>query len=506
MDKGNFDAETVQPEQTEAQGDVTEMEEEPEPPQKPILSLRVSSDILELELELQRSGTETLNPVYEDVIQAVTDYGVVHGVDEAQIRGICEDPKFNLPYIIARGQAAATGADGYNEYLIETERDLKPKLRPDGTVDYRDLGFTQNVNQGQVLCNIHAAQKGADGMDVYGNVLEGRYGREPANVVGKNTELSEDKTQLIASVAGNAEVVKGIVNIIELLRINGNVDNSTGDLNFVGDIQINGDILSGFKVSSKGNIFVRGTVEGAVIEADGDIVVNEGINGMNRGSVIAGGNIKCKYIQSCFIKSGATIYADSIMYCMIECEGNVELGGKRGVLIGGRASVSKVLKAKTIGTDSHIATYLSMSNTDHLQKELVELQKQMTHFEAEELKLTQIFNRFSELKSQGRLTPDMEATLNMVGNNQAQLAANKQLVADRTEKVRQQQLEMSRSSNSYIECSGRIHAGVQISFGPLVMMVQQSFVFSRVSVAKEEIMITPLGGGAGAPADTTENQ
>lgn len=460
----------------------------------PVYVLKVSRDAMELELELQQSGAETLPPVFEDIMAAIAEKGVVQGLNEKRIRDLCESPRFYEAVVVAKGTPAKTGEDGFVKYLVETERDLRPKLRPDGTVDYRDLGLIQNVEKGQVLCEITHPTRGDDGVDVYGTILEGRVGKDAPKVDGANTEYSEDGTKLLASLDGDASVKRGMVSVVSVLKVSGNVDNSTGDINFIGDVIITGDVLSGFNVISGGNITVKGTVEGATIRAAGDIVISEGINGMNRGSITAGGNLKCKYVQSCSIKTGQNIYSDSVMYCMTECQGDLELAGKRGVLIGGRAVVSGILKAGTIGTNSHIATHVVMNSTNpRLAQELNTLKQRMKEIEAEQLKLTQIVNRVEDLVAKGRATKEMEASVEMANNTKAQLFKEKQRLVRRIVEVEQEQIELSRENRSYIECKGRVHAGVTITFGPLNMQVQQSFVYSRVSVIDNDIAISPLG-------------
>jgi uncharacterized protein (DUF342 family) len=475
----------------------TQGTEEDNGPKKPAIVLKVSPNLMELEMELLRTGTNTLPPAYDDVMKAIADAGVVYGINEERIRSLCASPRFNSPTIVARGKPEETGADGYIDYKIETVKDMKPKIRSDGTVDYRDLGLVQNVAAGQLLCEIHAAQKGADGANVYGAVLEGRYGKAPVNVVGNNTALNEDETQLLSLVDGNVEVRKGAVHVNTQLMISGNVDNSTGDLDFVGDILIKGDVRSGFKVVSAGNITVRGTVEGATLEATGDVTVNEGINGMNRGSIIAGGHIKCKYIQSCFMRAGQAIYADSIMYCTIECDGNVELSGKRGVLIGGTATISGGLIAKALGTDSHTATHIIMKNEDKkLTEERLQLEKRLQECAAEELKITQVINRVRDaVRRSGHTTPELNATLTAAANTMKSTRAEHMKAQIRLEEVKQEQLRQSRENNCYIECKDRVHSGVQLAFGPLNMHVQQSFVFCRISLIEDDIVVTPLSPG-----------
>jgi uncharacterized protein (DUF342 family) len=464
-----------------------------DPPTKPVIILKVTRDNLELELQFQRSGTNTSDPLYEDVMAEIAALGIVYGVNESNIRHLCEKPVYNRVFVVARGASPKVGEDGYLKFLVDTNHELRPKIREDGTADFKDLGLVSNVTKDMPLCEVHPPEKGEDGMDLYGNVLEGKYGKEANPPIGTNTALNEEKTMVVALVDGNVEYRKGAINIMDVLRIGGNVDNSTGDIDFVGDVIVNGYVVSGFKIKSQGSVVVKGGVEGAGIEARGDITINEGMNGMNRGTLVAGGNIKCRYIQSCFIKAEQDIYADTVMYCTLECSGNVELSGKRAALIGGRSSIAGRLIAKTIGTDSHVATEIRMVSTGLLKsRELEELSRSIARMDGEITKLVQVMTRFDDLQKKGaRLDADQLKGLATVKENYVTLAQQRKDAAAQLEHSKLEQLDAS-GENSYIECKGRVHTGVKITFGPLNMLVRESFVNSRIHTYDGEIAVATL--------------
>ena len=54
-----------------------------------------------------------------------------------------------------------------------------------------------------------------------------------------------------------------VSNVLELV----NVDNSTGDIDYEGDVVVNGNVLAGFTVKATGDITVSGIVEGATVIA-----------------------------------------------------------------------------------------------------------------------------------------------------------------------------------------------------------------------------------------------
>lgn len=455
--------------------------------------LTPSSNRMELELMFRKAGEPSAEIVFEDVMNAIEQTGVVYGINEAAIKALCSNPFYNRPYVVAKGSFEGDGENGSVQYLIKETRTLKPKLREDGTVDYRDLGFTQNVALGDTLCEITPPTTGANGMDIYGTVLPGRTGKEAQGCAGKNTAYSEDGLKLVATCDGSAEVKRdGSVEIVDVLRINGNVDNSTGDLNFVGDIIVNGDVASGFNVISGRSITIKGNVGGAHIKARGDIFISEGINGMNRGVIEAGGSIKCKYMQSCTAKAMGDIYAETIMYSNIECAGNIELMGKRAALIGGKTAVAGTLKAKTIGTSSHVATHITMASTGVLKtQELQELEDRTRELIQDNRKLQQIVTRYEDLVTQGRADEQMGKTVIQVKQQLGWQTEERDRLINQQEEIRQDQLDASRE-NSFILCQDAINVGTQVTFGPLHMSVQVTYTNSRIMIIDKEIAVRPI--------------
>lgn len=468
--------------------------EDTSPPTKPVIIVKITRNKLEAELQFQRSGTNTLDPDYDDVMAALAEKSVVYGIDEENLRQLCEKPVYNRTFIVARGKPPETGADGWLKYLIKTTRELRPKIREDGTADFKDIGFIQSVQQHQPLCEIHHPEKGADGCDVHGESIEGLFGKEATPMpAGGNTYYNEEKTMLYASTAGNVEFKNGIITIIEILKIAGNVDNSTGDISFPGDVIINGDVVSGFQVQSDKNITVRGSVEGATLRAKGDIAIGESMNGMNRGILEADGSIKCKYIQSCsLVRADKDIYADTIMYCTLECGGNLELSGKRGALIGGRASIAGKLSAKTIGTSTHTTTEINMCATGvGKNREAAQLETRIKEIDGEINKLVQVITRYEEISKKRKLDEDTIESIRKIKEQYVYLTQQRKDTQATLEKLKREQVEASQL-NSFIECKDRVHTGVRVSFGAVSLVVTESFVRSRIHVVDGDVAVSPL--------------
>lgn len=489
---------TEQPAEQPTEQQISAASEETEPevvlPQKPRIIIKASTDGSRAEIELQRVAMETLNPTREDIEEALAENNIVYGIDEKFLDHLTKQPAFNVPMDIAVGTPEKTGDDGYLKYLVETKRELKPKIRKDGSINYFDLGFVHNVEKGEPLCEVHFATKGDDGTNIFGVTLEGKFGRDPDIPIGQNTEFDKETNLVVASLAGNVVVnPKGIIDVQDTVRVSGNIDNSTGNISFVGDVFISGDVMSGFKVESKGSIHVKGTVEGAQLTAEKDITVERGINGMNRARIVAGGDLKSKYIQNTNIETGGNISADGIMHCIIECNGSVELSGKQGALIGGKSVIAQMLVAKTLGTEAHVATFINMAGSGIAHsKTITKLKKELSVIETEIITMQQTLVWCADLIKKGvalkpfQINAFEKSKLNL--STRAKDREDKMLEIEEVQKL----LNDIDPMTCFIKCSGRVHTGVKITFGMQTMNVQASFMNSRVMLIEGEITISPM--------------
>ena len=203
------------------------------------------------------------------------------GVDTRLADRIAHDERryFNL-YLIAKGKPAF---DGKNGNIVDNfPRVIERVLEVDefDQVDYTALNLIYNVEKGQEICHLIKPTEGEPGRTVLDQEIPAKSGKNVPLPQGRNTEISEDGTQLLASIDGSVEFTGRSFQVKPVLEISGNVDFSTGDLDFLGDINIGGNVLSGFTVRAMGNIHIAGVVEaGSTIEAGGDLAVVKGILG-----------------------------------------------------------------------------------------------------------------------------------------------------------------------------------------------------------------------------------
>ena len=76
---------------------------------------------------------------------------ITYGIDEAQLQKILDEEIYEQDVLVARGIPAVEGQDGFYEYKVNMNLEKKPKILPDGSVDYWSMYSVQSVQKDQVI-------------------------------------------------------------------------------------------------------------------------------------------------------------------------------------------------------------------------------------------------------------------------------------------------------------------------------------------------------------------
>ncbi|WP_322904319.1 FapA family protein [Paenibacillus campi] len=215
------------------------------------------------------------------VLEQLQTLGVVHGIDRQALEQTCRVCEAG-EYTIAKGTEPIPGADAMFELHADTEaKKVQPKLRHDGTIDYRETREFPSVGEGELIGVIRPAKPGQAGIDVYGRQIAAPAVRQMQILAGKDVKLSEDGLQAIAGRAGMPTQVKQGYNIklsiVPKLMQSGDINLSTGNIHFLGDVEISGAVQDTMKVEAEGNIHIRGNINMANIVAGQSLIVNANV-------------------------------------------------------------------------------------------------------------------------------------------------------------------------------------------------------------------------------------
>lgn len=291
------------------------------------------------------------------ILDALAEAKVVFGIDESLADRLPEDPQryFHL-FPAAQGRSTVPGKDGRIIDLFSRKAERKIKTDEFNRVDYAAVSCVQNVAEGDPICHIVPPTKAEPGCSVLGRELPARDGIAATVPKGRNTVLSEDGTLLIAARTGRVEFNGRGFQVKPVLEIGGNVDYSTGNINFLGDVHIHGDVCTGFTVRAMGSITVEGVVEASTIEAGEDLIIVKGAQGDGRAILRSSHSIFAKYLESCCVYAREDLHSDCLINCDVYCDGAVEVNSGRGTIIGGSVRCAHEVSASVLGSRAEAST------------------------------------------------------------------------------------------------------------------------------------------------------
>ena len=273
------------------------------------------------------------------------------GIDEELLEALPQNPEryFRL-FLAAQGRAAVNGVDGRVIDLFPRTEERKLTVDENNRVDYTNLDFIHNVEKDGVICRIVPPTQGEPGRTVQDQAVPAKAGKPASVPKGRNTAVSEDGQSLVSTITGHVEFSGRTFQVKPVLDIPGNVDFSVGNINFLGDVCIHGDICSGFTVRAMGNITVQGVVEACTVEAGRDLVVARGVQGDNQAVIRAQRSVFAKYLENSCVYAKMDLESECIINCDVYCGGGVTVRSGHSKIIGGKIHAAHEVKAGVVGS------------------------------------------------------------------------------------------------------------------------------------------------------------
>ncbi len=345
-----------------------------------------------------------------DVKRALKEAGVVFGiVNNERIQAFCQEGRLTpVDFLVASGTPPGQGTDASVVYSW-MKQDEAPKEEQGGKVDLRELDIIKSVAKNEVIAIKTPPTRGEPGRTVTGKEALGEWGTDIALKSGANVSVSEDGLQFMAMAAGSPRVHAGVISVDPVYTISGDVDYSTGNINFAGALEIRGSVIDGFIVKADGNITIGGNVQACQIMSGGNIVVRGGIITRNEGVVSASGTITARFIENSIVEAEQDVVVErAIINSSVRSNRSVVCISKEGKIMGGDIMAFQEIRARQIGTEKETKTTLRAGFKYDVYLKLAEL----------EVKLEEVSNEAARLQSavsSSKTSPDniaeMKSTL-----------------------------------------------------------------------------------------------
>lgn len=414
---------------------------------------------------------------------------IVYGVKKQEIEQFFENPEYCTDIVVAQGQLPRRGKDAKIEYFFDTDLKARPTLKEDGSVDFFHLNTICHCHKGDVLAKLTPADLGDMGYSVYGEKIKPPEVKRQSLSFGKNVILSEDKLVLSAETDGHVMLSDGKVVVSNVLEVE-NVDISTGNIDYNGSVNVKGNVCTNFSVKATGNIEVQGIVEGAFLQADGDIIIARGMNGMARGRLKAGGNVISKFIENAKVSAGGYVSSEAILHSEILAGVEVTVTGKRGFISGGRVSACDLIQVKTLGSAMGSETVVEVGTAPDVKIRVQQLQKQIAENKRDMEQLKPHLAAFSKKLAQG-IKFDAEQIMYIQEMLQKQNLLKKSIEADSSELSSLQKM-LEGGDTARVEVSGVAFAGVRICISDVSLTIKSNMPYCKFIRQDGEVKSVPL--------------
>lgn len=465
----------------DAKGESIKIAEPPTPEVDPEIQVIVSRDRMEASLQIiipKNSKPITIESVMDKIHQS----GVVFGLDHSAIQKAFDRPGSKV--ICATGQKPVDGTNAFIRYHLDIENKGRPAEQEDGRVDFKNLHIFTTVYEGQLLAEKIPPTTGKQGMDILGQQVPAKSGKDMPMPVGKNVKIS-DNNMIVAAIAGQLLVANNKIHVIPLIEVKGDVDLSTGNIEFVGNVVVRGSVQAGFTVKAQGDVEIAGTVSGGIVEGK-NVIIRMGIQGMHRGYIKAAENVVAKFIENATVYAGNEILVnDVILHSKISAGKKIIVEGRRGVIAGGTVAAGEEIRAKVAGTHMATNTELEVGVNPVLREEYHYNRKEIKKVETS---LEQALKALAILKSmdQAKMPQDKREMMLKLTKAQFHLVGQVESMRNRITEI---ELAIEEMRNGRIRVSDIVYPGVKIVVGTLVKPVREQIRFASFFAEDGEVKI-----------------
>lgn len=454
------------------------------------LSLYVSGDSMTVTGRFIPPSTGG-KPITEDeVLGRLAEKKICFGIDLEAIGRYLANREYCTDLVMARGKEPRHGTDAEIHYLFRTNRSAKPRQNEDGTVDFHDLDVIARVGAGDVLATLKPEDPGEPGTDVYGNPVNPRNVKRLSLKYGRNIKLSEDGLSITSEVSGHVSLEGGRVFVSNSYEIPANVDNSTGDIHYDGNVEVKGNVLTGFSIEASGDVMVNGVVEGARIKAGGKIILQRGIQGMNKGYLEAGSDVIAKFIENSEVKAGGSVTTDAIMHSTVTAAGDITVESRKGFATGGALRSGSQIRVKTAGSTMGTTTLIEVGVNPGLLDEYHQLEKDLEEGARNMQQNLQTLAMFRKKLEKGEKIPADKLPL-----LKAATAAYQKQEAEQAEKnARYEELrqEIEEYQSGSVKVTGIAYPGVKIVISNAVYFVRTATHHSQFVKDGADVKVSGL--------------
>lgn len=425
----------------------------------------------------------------EDIRSRLSELEITHGIKDDAIEYICESSRPLKAFLLAEAVLPTAGENARFEQYISISKRKKAAEKENGSVDFRDLGEITSVSAGQQLFRRIPPTIGSPGIDIKGSEIPGLPGKDFTLVPGRGTRIDENDTDLVVSeIEGELIFKDGVLLVTEIHTVNGDIDFSTGNLQFKGSVKISGSVCSGFSIEAGGSVQINGNVEDATVISTVDVTILGGFAGTGQGKIKAGRDVFLKFTENQHVEAGRDIILTGISYhATLRAGRSILVKGAKGAIVGGQSEAKYSIEAVRFGSSACVPTVIKTGIDPMLAERLKNIDEELAQTKAAHEKLEQsiIFIYKIKIDRNGQLPPDKQALLE-------KLEAARKAIPGKMDSLTAQKESLLRDqeniSNAYITADLGVFPKVRVFIGNQWIAIEDNLGPSTFRMFEGEII------------------
>jgi uncharacterized protein (DUF342 family) len=299
----------------------------------------------------------------EMILQCLQDQGIVGGIASERIGQLANQVRLGTckrgMYIIAQGTPPDPGQEAQLEILAKsTSQPAKARSL---------VAFAEEVQPNQLVARRTPYKPGKPGRDVKGHPMPPPPDTSHPIRAGKGVRLEQDGEleNYFATAAGTLKLANDELSVSStpLLSVDKDVGIATGNLQFQGDVNIQGSVQRGFSVKATGDILIGGQVEeGCVVATRGNIAIGGGVLG-RRTKVVAQGSVQAMFVEDATMAAGRNIVVERVNRGRLRAGNRVMISGRGsegGSVVGGQVWALRRIDLSVAGSPDGALTSLAV--------------------------------------------------------------------------------------------------------------------------------------------------
>ncbi len=446
--------------------------------------IEVSKDRMTATMKIDRQPGR-MPPRKEDILRELAARRITFGIDEEAIeRGL----EHGSQSVIVKGKPPEAGKDAKIVRKFNAEK--KGKIAQDqyGRMDYKNLNLFLIAKKGDILAERIPHTLGVPGTNIFGDTIKPKPGKPKPVPAGKNTEI-QDENFVVATMDGQIVEANKKFSIDPRLEIKGDVSVGTGNIDFVGAVDVGGSVQQGFRVKATGNVSIKGAVNGGTVEGY-NVFVKGGIIGAGpgKGVVVAEEDVQAAFVENGTVEAGGEIQiSDVALHSDLRAGVRIVVEGKRGLVTGGYLAAGEEVRAKTIGNQALVASRIVVGVNPSLQKRYQAACKEYSESRKKLQQLTQALNTLGKIDV-SMLPPQRAEQIAQLTRSQFPLAGQ----VERSERlIKELEEQISQMKNGRIYVSDRIYPGQKLIVNSVVKHIQREEQHCVFHVEDDEVKVGP---------------